>query len=758
MTTLMVGGRLERLTSTHHEPIRSGFGCWAGSHIWSVTMAGSFDPYLTWLEISDPTRPLNFYQLLGLEPGEGSIEVISAAAKRQAARIQPHVSGEHGRIAKRALIEIESARLCLTTPDKKAEYDSGLKRSRQRSSSVSAGSLKGGNEEELSLQPIDAPRGKSALLHLKQVEEKAQLQAKTPAHPAEPRTAPSQKTPAAAPRVLAPADPLGPLDNLGPLDGEVVQRRRKKARFSFEQLSLRQQIALGLAGGALVGVACLGVFFGVRQVRQLAGGLAFTTTAAGTPRVSEPAPSPVATEPPPPPVAVAPADSPKPTPETRPSTTEPAVGFSPSAPFPPSIPQAPEPSTVPAPPLPRNDGPLPVPTEPFRSEPKQNLPQDLPFDPLPAKPRAEPERGPFALLPRSVELPPIAGAKLGNAVPLGRIDLPGDAPISLRLLSHINGLKSGFRYALEPAAGERAWDVYATEFQEGSDGRPLVERAHVARFSLTADQDLNFAWHDEASSAASSSLRNAVLVLESTTPDRVERFLPLRSPQPATVTRLDPERGDISVPLKGEGLPDRALLRFALVDATGFVSGSVVHPATATATYKDQVRLIIRNATSQAPGMELRFKLQSANSGVALQIASLVVDVDGDTLPFHQSRIHSLAMNVPRDLADTRRSISELQGELKAIDLEVRGWRSRIPNDVQDAQRIEFNIGVLLKKAKRLSGSLADRQKALVQQARLASIAPDLMQHIDRLQTTARFNYRVYFVCGGREVDVLTSN
>ena len=83
-----------------------------------------FDPCLTWLGIeSQDNRPLDFYQLLGIAPSTTDPAQISQAAATQAAKVSPHLPGEHKALAEQLLQQISAARDCLSDPQRKAAYD-----------------------------------------------------------------------------------------------------------------------------------------------------------------------------------------------------------------------------------------------------------------------------------------------------------------------------------------------------------------------------------------------------------------------------------------------------------------------------------------------------------------------------------------------------------------------------------------------------------------------------------------------------------
>jgi hypothetical protein len=90
-------------------------------------MAGTFDPYHTWLGIPPEERPAHHYRLLGLKAFEGNLDVIEHAADQKMMHLRTFQSGKHEQEAQSLLNEIARAKVTLLDPDKKGEYDTQLR-------------------------------------------------------------------------------------------------------------------------------------------------------------------------------------------------------------------------------------------------------------------------------------------------------------------------------------------------------------------------------------------------------------------------------------------------------------------------------------------------------------------------------------------------------------------------------------------------------------------------------------------------------
>jgi len=90
-------------------------------------MSGSFDPYHKWLGISPKDQPPHHYRLLGIDLFESDPDVISSAADQRMGHVRVFQTGKHSALSQQILNEIAGARVCLLSPEKKAEYDRRLR-------------------------------------------------------------------------------------------------------------------------------------------------------------------------------------------------------------------------------------------------------------------------------------------------------------------------------------------------------------------------------------------------------------------------------------------------------------------------------------------------------------------------------------------------------------------------------------------------------------------------------------------------------
>lgn len=91
-----------------------------------LTSTGDFDPYYKWLGIPAKDQPPHYYRLLGLSLFESDVEAIANAVDARMSQIRTFQTGPHSELSQKLLNEIATAKVCLLSPEKKAQYDAQL--------------------------------------------------------------------------------------------------------------------------------------------------------------------------------------------------------------------------------------------------------------------------------------------------------------------------------------------------------------------------------------------------------------------------------------------------------------------------------------------------------------------------------------------------------------------------------------------------------------------------------------------------------
>jgi len=101
--------------------------CWVRNVPLRSAAMAAFDPYYKWLAIPPEEQPPNHYRLLALPLYESDPDVIANATDQRMAHLKSFQSGKHSAASQKILNEVAKAKLCLLSPEKKAEYDQELR-------------------------------------------------------------------------------------------------------------------------------------------------------------------------------------------------------------------------------------------------------------------------------------------------------------------------------------------------------------------------------------------------------------------------------------------------------------------------------------------------------------------------------------------------------------------------------------------------------------------------------------------------------
>ena len=88
----------------------------------------SFDPYQQWLGIPTQLRPLNHYILLGVKIYENNPERIALGYEARMELLKQFQSGPRGDVSQKLISQVAKAKRDLLDPDRRAKYDSALKK------------------------------------------------------------------------------------------------------------------------------------------------------------------------------------------------------------------------------------------------------------------------------------------------------------------------------------------------------------------------------------------------------------------------------------------------------------------------------------------------------------------------------------------------------------------------------------------------------------------------------------------------------
>lgn len=372
----------------------------------------------------------------------------------------------------------------------------------------------------------------------------------------------------------------------------------------------------------------------------------------------------------------------------------------------------------------------------------------------------------FDSLPQAVTLPTFdaaAPATESQPVTLGEFASSDNArQVELSLFDQIDRLKRPrpFRLVKEPGTVPR-WRVEMTKVERPSlastaatapapTGPNTPRELPVAEFRIEATR-LVFAWADGLAEADANYLRNCVLQLSA--PGDQYR-LPLREPQSLPAWVVDCNDRETILKLDGAAsLPEIESLNLELWGHDKLPPAT--HPLEGPrVTDDDELHLLLSEAN---PAVSLTFRVMKSGSAGTVRIRPEYQDPVTNTpaeftLPRIKGLDQSLERTIQQEEAELRTLVSSVLPSLAAdIQAANPGAATTLAEQNQRAQ-LQARLQGQYNRARNRA---QDLDKSLPRKKQLLAWLPELSRVIHDVSGLADVRFRVFFTCGGTEIDVL---
>lgn len=295
-------------------------------------------------------------------------------------------------------------------------------------------------------------------------------------------------------------------------------------------------------------------------------------------------------------------------------------------------------------------------------------------------------------------------------------------------------------YELSREAQGAGWQAVAT--RKGT-------RTPVGRFYVEGDH-LAFRWLPGVTRGVGGGLANCLLEVTS---GRESRSIGLRVTVRETESPLDLRKDLTTINLAAADLPEEGALQLELEDLAGYGNPVKYDPPTRRVGFKQPLKLILKKADADSPGIELHLAMMKNASKVNVNVRPLMVTQAGATLPFTQKRLIDVSNGLAGELAAAKnakaadeKQVTRVQENLLSLSVVV-GTAQEIALARQRRSELQSQLAALQADIRALDASMAaiDRRiKAL----------PALGEIGDALHDKASLRFRVYYLVGNRAVDV----
>lgn len=372
---------------------------------------------------------------------------------------------------------------------------------------------------------------------------------------------------------------------------------------------------------------------------------------------------------------------------------------------------------------------------------------------------AEPTAAPVAPLPpavpaaRSVDLPPRGAA--ARAIELLALGNEAEGALSLRLLN-VSESPTAPRFTLREmadAGAATAWDVVLHAPGSGGDGQAgqTAAGATVARIERR-DRSLAFVWSAVDGAAEAEALRNCVLMVSAASGGQTP--LLLRTPVVQQAAPLELNKDSISLALPVEHAPESQWLQLEVVDLQDFPDKTRIEPETRRVGFREDLRIILAEKRSTAPGAELRLRLVSQRKGLQVVIEPVIVDVDDKTLPLTVSRINTMYTSLNRQILAEKNQLGAFEARSVALGNEISQISRMSTTDNVTASVRAATLNRLNAELRRVNGEIVRLRQSIPVLERRLKVLPGLADAGNQVHEVSRIMVRVFHEASGTEVDL----
>jgi hypothetical protein len=694
-------------------------------------MSASFDPYQEWLGIPPDQRPITHYSLLGLSLSDASLALIELEASRRIEIVRAQLKGDHGRIARRLLIELESAKVCLVDAELKAEYDTQLRVTTQGCKPKSEIANMYGNDDELTLAPIeeDETRSRRAARRATQPEVRSDVaQDDFKIVPLPPEA--NFKSPTTS-RSISNTDDL-----LDRLLREVPMASRDSCSTLLvshggqsEAWSDSFGIKLAVAGVVIV----CGFFLAALTLKLWPKGEAETL-----------------------------GDNAETLAENSSTRAEPLSSSSPRGGNDEKGVRNPSPaSSIPAPKRPESKSTIPTRMPPVSLPGTQET--SLPVSPLnkpntqepssPGSPASPPQ---IAVdLPRSVDLPTRQVGK-NEPVIFGTISGARAAEVSCKILCGFDTKRGRLLtkpMATKPGTEGRVWQIVFTSSAATSSESLLDKSQEVSVAIVDWDGKLvSFKWDDAVTNSMIKQVQSSMLRFVIATIDKTVGLQTHHKLEPVTLD-LGKASTIVSI-MDAASVADKGSLYLYVTRSSGLPTEGRFEPLDMRARIGRDLRIVLAEKPIR---VEASVKLVDS-SNFSVRIAPEMIDIDGKTkVPFTVERLEGMEKLMPREFAQASSTLASLKTREQALLNQISDVSSLSTNNAFDNQAKQVALHGLQTDLGRNRETQRVVSKKIESMEKLGGIFPQLKSLSNKIHNNVTIWLTLAVDCEGSELILASS-
>jgi hypothetical protein len=322
-------------------------------------------------------------------------------------------------------------------------------------------------------------------------------------------------------------------------------------------------------------------------------------------------------------------------------------------------------------------------------------------------------------------------------VDLGVIPAADVTKCTFRVIPPTNadGLPVGNNYKCEPAGD--AWKIF------------IDKAVPLATLKFQKDH-LMFQWEHAVSRTAATGIRNCLLQVGY---GDARKFLTLRKPARAPAAVIDLRHDTTTLTPDIEDLPEAQFLTLEVSALTGYDSPVTFDPDTKQAVLKEPVRIIVKPAAANTPGMNLNVVLSKLGTKLQAEMLPLAVTPDGlNTRPLTLKSVAKAIEDTKSNITTKKSKLAAEEKKITPLETKLGSMSSSTAKTGKAKAAFESQVNKLQTQLDEAKLKVDDLRKQIPEMEALQESLPGLLKLANDLNEHAAVEFRVLYLIGKQQI------
>jgi hypothetical protein len=349
------------------------------------------------------------------------------------------------------------------------------------------------------------------------------------------------------------------------------------------------------------------------------------------------------------------------------------------------------------------------------------------------------------------------GGNSSRAELLDVVDLPkpsDETPIELGTIPAAEVAKCTLRVITPATDYGPVGNAYTCEPDGGAWKIVMSKTSPVATLQFDKDR-LLFHWDRAATRSASAGLRNCLLQVGY---GAKTKMITLRRPVRVAAKLLDLRRDKDAFSPDLDDLPEAETMSLEVFGLSGYETPVTFDPENKQAPIKSPVRILLKPAGENTPGVEILVTLNKLGSKLSVDMEPVAVTADGgNTRPFTVKSISDALDRTKSRLSTSKSKLAAAEKQIVPLEAKLGSMNTSAVRSAKQKTAFESQLSKLqgqLDTAKQKADELRKQVPALQTQL---EILPELAKMANDLNQHAAVEFRVLSAIGRQQIVLLAT-